>query len=71
MQLGVDSVAENASGSGFELSFAAGSAYEQLQISMKSLGIVYVVSFQRPLEAVMQSNEDISTGVHAVICDPP
>lgn len=45
-------VAENASGSGVELNFAARNAYEQLQIAMKFFCMVYEGPFQRLWEAL-------------------
>lgn len=39
--------------------------YEQFQISMKSLCMVYNVLFQRLLKALEQSGEDLSDGVHS------
>lgn len=57
-----DIVAENESLGGAELSSAGWSAYEQLQIARKSVRIVYDVSFQRLLEDVQQSADDINEG---------
>lgn len=42
---------------------------KRLQIDMMSACMVYEVLFQRLLEAVEQTGEDISEGVHAAICD--
>lgn len=59
----------NRSGSGVELIFAGINAYEQLQISIKSMDKVYDIWFPRLLEALGQSSEGISKSLHAVIFD--
>lgn len=64
-------VAEKASKSNVDLSSAGRNTYEQLKTSMKSVGMMYQVPFQRLLEAVDLSSENIRKGGHAVICDPP
>lgn len=38
---------------------------------MKSVGIVYDISYQRLLEGVVQSRKDITKSVHTVTCSPP
>lgn len=55
--------------SGITLSFAGKEAYWMQKIDVKSLHLVYDVSFQWLLEAVQQSGEDTFDGEAALICD--
>lgn len=47
--------AENTNGGGADLSSAEKNAYEQLEIAMKSVGMVYDVTVQEMLKALEQS----------------
>lgn len=58
------------SGIGVELGSTAKSAYEELQIASKSVFTVYGGWFQRLLETIEHTNEDISAALCVLIRDP-
>lgn len=60
-----DVVDENERGSGAELSSNGRNDCNQLQIALKSEGMMYDVTFQRLLEPVEHFGEDISEGLNA------
>lgn len=66
-----DAVAEKWSESGVELTSDGRDLYDQLNVSMTSVWMVYDVLFQRLLEAVKQPSKDIYEDLPSVICRLP
>lgn len=63
-------MAEYASHNVINLRSTGSSAYQQLQIALKSVCMVYDVLAHKLLVAMEQSGDDISEGLHSLIFNP-